>query len=538
LTRIEQRLHKLGPDRLRNLRRGMEKEGLRVNADGTLARSPHPAGLGAALTHPHITTDFSESQLELITGVHTGIDACLQELVELHQVVHRHLGDELLWCTSMPCKLPADDEIPLGRYGSSNVGRMKTTYRRGLSYRYGRRMQTISGIHYNFSLPDSAWPVLQEIDGHGGTVATYRDEAYFALIRNFRRHSWLILLLLGASPAACGTFIGGRAHELTAWESGTLYGPHATSLRMGRLGYQSEAQATLAVSFNCLRSYAASLNRALSEPWPAYEAIGLREGDEYRQLATSLLQIENEFYGTIRPKQVVRSGERPLRALGERGVEYVEVRCVDINPFHPVGIDADALRLLDLFLLHCALTESALDSPAEIATESRNQQSVAEHGRDPELRLDRLGEAVAPMAWAGELLAQCGPIADALDEAHGGGAYRDVLDQAGASLRDGSRLPSARVLHETETRWGTSFPAFALAQSRQHRQTLLDRPLAADVAARYELMAAESREAQQRIEAADDVPFEAYRQRYLEQDLMSGPHFRPPAAVAGNGAQG
>ena len=193
---------------------------------------------------------------------------------------------------------------------------------------------------------------------------------------------------------------------------------------MGRLGYQSEAQSTLAVSFNNLQSYAASLNRALSAPWPAYEAIGLRDGDDYRQLATSLLQIENEFYGTIRPKQVVRSGERPLRALGERGIEYVEVRCVDINPFDPVGIDADSLRLLDLFLLHCALTESPPDSPAEIAVEARNQQLVAEHGRDPEVRLDRSGAPVAPTVWAGDLLEQFGPIADALDEAHGGRAYR------------------------------------------------------------------------------------------------------------------
>jgi glutamate--cysteine ligase len=297
---------------------------------------------------------------------------------------------------------------------------------------------------------------------------------------------------------------------------------------MGRLGYQSEAQATLAVSFNNLQSYAASLNRALSAPWPAYEAIGLRDGDDYRQLATSLLQIENEFYGTIRPKQVVRSGERPLRALGERGVEYVEVRCVDINPFHPIGIDADSLRLLDLFLLHCALTESPPDSPAEIAVDARNQQLVAERGRDPEVRLDRSGVPVAPAIWAGDLVEQFGPIADALDEAHGGGAYRSAFAAAAAALRDPPQLPSARVLRETETVWGTSFPAFALAQSRQHRQTLLDLPLAADAAARYRQMAADSLTEQQRIEAADDVPFETYRQRYLAQDLMSGPHFRSP----------
>ena len=246
---------------------------------------------------------------------------------------------------------------------------------------------------------------------------------------------------------------------------------------MGRLGYQSEAQSTLAVSFNSLQSYAASLNRALSAPWPAYEAIGLRDGDEYRQLATSLLQIENEFYGTIRPKQVVRSGERPLRALGERGIEYVEVRCVDINPFDPIGIDADSLRLLDLFLLHCALTES----PPTPRRKSRSRRATSSWSPSTaairEVRLNRSGAPVAPTVWAGDLLDQFGPIADALDEAHGGRAYRESLAAAGEALRDPMRLPSARVLRETETLWGTSFPAFALAQSRQHRQTLLDRPL-------------------------------------------------------------
>ena len=177
-------------------------------------------------------------------------------------------------------------------------------------------MQTISGIHYNFSLPEPL-----------------SNDAYFALIRNFRRHSWLLLYLFGASPAVCASFVADRAHELERLSEDTFYLPYATSLRMGRLGYQSEAQSSLAVSYNSLESYAASLQDALTKPYPAYEAIGIRDGDDYRQLATSLLQIENEFYGTIRPKRVIRPGERPLHALRERGVEYVEVRLMDLDPF-------------------------------------------------------------------------------------------------------------------------------------------------------------------------------------------------------------
>jgi len=526
LNSLDKRLAALTPDVLSNLRRGIEKEGLRVRIDGTLADTPHPAGLGSALTHPHITTDFSESQLELITGVHADVDACLAELTEIHRVVYRHLGEELLWCTSMPCKLPDEDQIPLGQYGTANVGRLKTVYRQGLAHRYGRRMQTISGIHYNFSLPEAAWPMLQEADGDRSPADGYQDRGYFALIRNFRRHSWLLLLLLGASPAVCGTFLAGRVHRLTPWETGTYIAPYGTSLRMGGLGYQSDAQASLAVSFNCLKSYAVSLNRALTETYPPYAAIGVNDGANYRQLSTSLLQIENEFYGTIRPKQRIRRGERPLRALGERGVEYVEVRLVDVNPFHPVGISADEMRLLDIFLLHCLLSGSPDDSPQEIAADSLNQHLVAERGRDPDLRLDRGGMPIAPAEWGAGMLGDCEPIAAALDAACGDGAHGRVLAAARAALEDPDSLPSARVLHAAEHSFGKSFPGFALAQSLRHRRALLDLPLAADVAARYARMAEESLVAQREIEAADTIPFETYRQQYLAQDLMSGAHFQ------------
>lgn len=295
------------------------------------------------------------------------------------------------------------------------------------------------------------------------------------------------------------------------------------------MGYQSDAQSSLAVSFNDLRGYATTLQRAMTEPYPAYEAIGLREGEGYRQLATTLLQIENEFYATIRPKRVTRPGERPLHALGDRGIEYVEVRCLDVDPFVPLGVDADAIRLLDIFLFHCLLADSPRDSPEEIAAISRNQRLVAERGRDPLTRLDRSGVEVAPAEWGAELLAQCEPIAAAFDEAHGADRYAEILARAQRALRDPSLLPSARVLRETEQAHGKSFPEFALSQSRRHRDDISARLLGAQTGARYAKLAARSRSEQERIEAADDVPFETFRRRYLEQDLLSGPHFRPIA---------
>ncbi|MDA0225769.1 MAG: glutamate--cysteine ligase, partial [Proteobacteria bacterium] len=264
MSTFYQRLHALSPDSLRALKRGIEKESLRVRADGKLAATPHPAALGATLTHPHITTDFSESQLELITGVHDSAEACAEEITRIHQFVYRHLGDEMLWASSMPCGLPPrDDDIPIGQYGSSNIGRAKRIYRAGLGHRYGKRMQTISGIHYNFSLPDSVWSPLAHVEGRDGDLRAFQDDAYFALIRNFRRRSWLLLYLFGASPAVCSSFVEGREHALEKLAGNTLYLPHATSLRMGRLGYQSDAQASISASYNNLESYAASLHDAL-----------------------------------------------------------------------------------------------------------------------------------------------------------------------------------------------------------------------------------------------------------------------------------
>ena len=491
-------LSTLPPEVLRGLKRGIEKESLRVRPDGTLATTPHPARLGSALTHPLVTTDFSESQVELITGVHTGVQSCLDELAEIHQIVYRAIGDELLWGASMPCRLPADDQIPLGRYGTSNVGRAKTVYRMGLSHRYGRRMQTISGIHYNFSLPDAR-----------------SNDDYFALIRNFRRDGWLLLYLFGASPAVCSTFVAGRRHELERLSADTLYLPYATSLRMGRLGYQSDAQSSLAVSYNSLQSYAASLQEALTVPYPAYEAIGVRDGDDYRQLATTLLQIENEFYGTIRPKRVINPGERPLHALRDRGVEYVEVRLMDLDPFQPIGISAGTVRMLDVFLLHCVLTASPHDTPDELAAVVRNKQRVASRGREPGLTLTRHGREVPLAEWGDEVLAECAPIAAALDTAGGGSAHREALASALAALHDPAATPSSRVLQAMARDHDNSYVHFVLARSREHRETIMRLPLADDVAARYARLAEESIAEQHRIEASETIPFESYRQLYL-----------------------
>jgi glutamate--cysteine ligase len=515
LSTVQDRLRALSPAVLRGIRRGIEKESLRVRPDGSLAGTPHMDGLGSALTHPNITTDFSEAQLELITGTHNDVDAVLVELTEIHQAVYRHLGDELLWCSSMPCSLPArDEDIPIGRYGTSNVGRAKTVYRNGLAHRYGRRMQTISGIHYNFSLPeDITWTALPQLrDANRG---------YFSLIRNFRRHSWLPIYLFGASPAACGSFVADREHDLEKLSADTLYLPHATSLRMGRLGYQSDAQASLHVSYNSLASYGASLYDALIHPYEPYERIGIRdERGEYRQLSTSLLQIENEFYSPIRAKRRIHPGERPLHALRERGVEYVEVRLMDLDPFSPIGIRAHTCRFLDVLLLHCLLSDSPPDSPDELAAVARNKQLVASRGRDPQLKLTRGNQQVPLVDWAGELLVECESIARAMDGALGGGAHVEALASAAAALGAPDTMPSARMLHAMARNHGNSFVRFALTESMLHKAALMAVPFDEATQERYADLARASLAKQRQIEAADRMPFEEYRQKYLAPELL------------------
>jgi len=506
---LTDRLRQLTPERLRGMRRGIEKESLRADEAGELALTPHPVALGSALTHPHITTDFSESQLEFITGVHADVDSCIAELTEIHQFAYRAIGNELLWVASMPCGLPTDETIPIGRYGTSNVGRAKSVYRMGLGHRYGRRMQTISGIHYNWSLPGVS------------------SEQYFGLIRNFRRHSFLLLYLFGASPAVCSSFVDGRPHTLlpiSPESTHTLHRPHATSLRMGRLGYQSDAQASLTVSYNSLDSYAASLHDAMTRPYPAYEALGVRNpGGEYNQLATSLLQIENEFYGTIRPKRVIRTGERPLHALRERGVEYVEVRCMDLDPFEPVGIGAPTARFIDLFLLHCLLSDSPPDSPDEIAALGRNQHRAAENGRQGGLMLERTGREVPLVDWAAQLLQQLDPIASTLDQLDGGSAYRDALALGTARLHAPDSTPSARVLQAMAADHRHSHTAFVTDMARRTKAALLARPYAAAVDEHFSALARESVEEQKRQEAADTLPFEDFRQQYLSPEQLGVP---------------
>ncbi len=505
---------------LGQLRRGIEKESLRIDTEGGLAQTPHAAVLGSALTHPSITTDYSEALLEFITPVRTDIDAVLGELDTIHRYVYGVLPDENLWTASMPCVLGSDADIPVAQYGSSNNGRMKTIYRVGLGHRYGRKMQTIAGIHYNFSLPDAFWP--QFFSAPQGSVAQADiTHAYFGLIRNFRRYAWLLVYLFGASPALCKSFLdnrgaGGLAHRLREFDDYTLYQPHGTSLRMGDLGYQSNAQEKLSICYNRLDSYVHTLKNAILEAYPDYERIGVLVDGEYRQLSAGLLQIENEFYSPIRPKRVARRGETALTALAHRGVEYIEVRCLDINPFLPLGVDAPTLRFIDAFLLFCLIEDSPCGDESGRRELLSNNKAIVNAGREPGLLLQRNGEPIAMQQWANELLDRIGETAALLDRAHDRQEHTASVALQRAKVMDPELTPSARVVREMRDTH-MSYAQFAHGYSQQHAVSFRSRPLAPTVLGDYIAAAERSLQTQADIEAGDTLPFATYLQHYFDQ---------------------
>lgn len=501
------------PQLLANAGHGIEKEGLRVATDGMLSLRPHPEALGSALTHPNITTDFCEAQLELITGVHRSVDACLAELDAVQRFVYPAIAPELLWPSSMPCMLGAESDIPLGQYGSTNMARAKTIYRSGLGVRYGRLMQTISGLHYNFSVSDALWEALA-VANPQERLQDLRTRCYFDLIRNFRRQSWLLIYLFGASPAVCRTFIGDREHNLERFDDGTLYLPDGTSLRMGPLGYQSDAQAALHVSYNSLGDYATTIVRALTQPHPPYRQAGVQRDGEYLQLNDSIIQIENEFYGAIRPKQPTQPEERPLLALKRRGVAYVEVRCLDLNPFEPLGISASDAHFIDTFLINCLLQDSPPDSRAESEANSDNQRAVVSEGRRRGLTLDRGGERVSLQEWGNELLVQCARTAELLDSANGGSAHRDAVAAQRRRLNNPELTPSGQIL-TTMREAGVPFFRFAMNQAIALQQDYLGRPLNPADQAQAVRVAAESLQQQRALERTPQAPFDEFLRDYL-----------------------
>jgi len=499
---------------LTRINRGIEKEGLRITPGGELAQTDHPKALGSALTHPFITTDYSEALLEFITPVFQTPAEVISFLDQTHRFCHLKLGDELIWAASMPCFLGGETSIPIARYGSSNTGRLKHVYREGLAWRYGKMMQTIAGIHYNFSLPESFWGRYQAACVGSGSAADFQTEAYFSLIRNFRRYSWLILYLFGASPALCPSFLQGREHQLKKLND-SLHLPFATSLRMGDLGYSNSAQQNLGVCYNALDSYAETLGRAINTSYAPYEEIGVFKKGEYRQLNSNILQIENEYYSDIRPKRVTPAGQKPLQLLVENGVEYIEIRSLDIDPYLPLGISEQQIHFLDCFLLYCLLQDSPATNQSESKTQEANNQRVANRGREPGLTLKKSATEEALLsAWGDEVFNDLLLVAQVLDRANQTQKFTQAINKERNKLHDASLTPSARVIDDLSE---TSFFRFSQQQSVAHREYFLSHSLPGERQNYFSGLARQSLAKQAELETQDQMEFADYLRWYLEQ---------------------
>jgi glutamate--cysteine ligase len=519
---VEQRLARLTqggiPAMLRGGRVGVEKETLRVSPDGGIAHTPHPAGWGAALTHSHITTDYSEALLELITPPLPDITAVLEFLRDTQRFVYSQLHDEILWATSMPCVVAGETGIPIARYGTSNAGTMKTVYRRGLGYRYGCVMQVIAGVHFNYSFDDALWPALRDIEGDRRALRRYKDERYFGVLRNLQRLGWLVPYLFGASPAVCKSFLNGKPTTLSEFNENTYYEPFGTSLRMGDIGYQNnrESETGIKANYDGLDAYIASLAYAISTPYPGYEKIGVAVDGEYRQLNANILQIENEYYSTVRPKQILEGNEKPILALERRGVRYVELRSLDVNAFDPLGVHEDQLRFLEALMVFCLLQDSPPISAIERGEIDYNELAAAHRGRDPQLHLRRDGRDVALREWAAEVCEAMEGVCELLDATAGGGVYGASLAAQKEAVRDPDRTPSARMLAQMRES-GEGFHHFARRMSLEHQRHFQSLPEDPEKTARFRELARESLERQAALEAADDVPFDEYLRRYFAQ---------------------
>jgi len=514
-TLLQQRIAQLETttDTLRGCLRGIEKEGLRVDQQGKLSRKPHPAALGSALTHPLITTDYAEALMELITATHHSVDDLLASLDQVHRIAINGLGDELLWNHSMPATLASEADIEIAWYGTSNTGMLKHVYRRGLAVRYGKTMQCIAGLHYNFSFPKQLW---ESLDLPGADQQARQCAGYIATIRNFVRYNWLLMYLFGASPALSTDFLRGAQTDLQPLDSKTVYLPWATSLRMSDLGYQNKAQSSLKLCYNDLPTFLRRLYSAVTTPWPAYEKIGTHRDGQWIQLNCNLLQIENEFYSTIRPKRTTGRGERPITALAQRGVEYLEVRCLDIDPFEPCGIAPDTARFIDAFLLFCALQNSpAFDDDGYCQESARNFATVVREGRKPGLTLQQGGLPVTLTEWASALLDDIQACAALLTKQTGDSCYDEAVHAQRAKVIDPSLVPSARVLDALKE-GHLSFLDFGLSLAEKHTRHFHQAGLSESELELANRLREESLNEQAKLEADQSISFDEYVKQFHE----------------------
>ncbi|MCW8995955.1 MAG: glutamate--cysteine ligase [Psychromonas sp.] len=507
------------PQSLTGFGRGIEREALRVDPDGKLSQKSHPDAFGSALCHQSITTDFAESLLEFITPVAKDVKQLFAYLNDIHHYAAKNLeDDETLWPISMPCFVENEQAVELAQYGSSNVGLMKTAYRQGLKNRYGSMMQVISGVHYNFSLPEAFWSSWSEINHSELSGKEAKSAGYLGLIRNYQRYGWVIPFLFGASPALCHSFLQDKKIDLKFEKigKGTIYLPYATSLRLSDLGYTNSSQSSLNICYNSLDSYLASVRQALAKKSPQFKALGIKKENGYVQLNDNVLQIENELYASIRPKRVSEGDETPSQALHARGIEYVEIRSLDVNPFSKVGISEEQVHFLDLFLTWCTIMPSQQISETQSSHFSRNLNKVVMQGRKPDLQLEIDGSEKTVAQWGKWITGQLHELAVILDKNADEPCYQQAIAHIAPRFAEPELTSSARILELIKDE-NTDNGILALKLAKNYKREL--------IAEQYQIWSDQyfqqerltSLYKQQDIEDNDKLDFDQYLQQYFLQ---------------------
>jgi glutamate--cysteine ligase len=436
--------------------RGIERESLRVTQEGKISQSNHPKSLGSPLTSEDITTDFAEALVELVTPTFESAEELFEHLSLLHKFLYSEMEEEILWNFSMPCAFQNEKEIKIAEYGDTNSGMLKHIYRKGLRLRYGSIMQCVSGIHFNFSLSIDSWDTLTNIPDQ-----SFVNEKYLGAIRNIKRNFWFLLERLGASPIAHESYLLNREHSLTKHGSNDLFLPCATSLRMSDVGYQSSMQNALKINYNNLDEFIDAIIKGINTPVKNFEEIGLL--DELgvpQQISTGILQIENELYDTVRPKRSGPSGSRPATLLKNEGIEYLELRGIDINPFIPEGIDENKIKLLDIFIMHSLISESPQVSDKEIEEIRANQKTMVENGRSENVNLEQNGVSTPLKELKKIFYDELEQVATAMDE------YCPGYSNALSAEMSENLLPSEKIMNEMNAQ-NLSFQEYGLAQSKK-----------------------------------------------------------------------
>lgn len=368
---------------------GIEWESLRAHSTGELCLTPHPEVFGDKFTNPLVTTDFSESQIEIITPTLDSVDEAFDAFSLLSDLVNVSLPeDEYLWFQSIPCILPYYDKIPIAQYKGEEAAKSQK-YREELAKKYGVKKQMISGVHFNFSFKNETIEKLYSFSDKNLSFKEFKNEIYLKIARNYLRYCWLIIYLTGCSIGTHKTFANECIHLMDTKDAfGSYYSTKGPSFRNASCGYKN-----------------------LKTLHPSYKNVDEFTRDISNYIESGELSEAKELYTQIRLKP--KNPSDLLNSLKNDGIEYIEIRTLDINPFYKCGLTQQDMKFLHLFLIYMLVKEESdyVDWQKEAII---NEERTAEKAYTDEMRLLKDGHEVTLKEWALELIDEMNEMIDEL----------------------------------------------------------------------------------------------------------------------------